>query len=624
LFDGCAGERKAQRAVITFSTGGHTLRPFKNKVVLASVLGLIALFAAACGSSTTGASTTATTYNFTYNYQTPTKTGGTVVLADYEFPDSVNPLGAGLVVDFELIPALWDACVVQLPDLTLGSQGWKADLCAQVPTTANGGESADGKTTTFKIDPKAVWSDGTPITAKDFLLTYQIESDPNGIFGDPPPFAYMTSVKALDNQTVQIKWANPYAPYLSALWAPEPEHVYGAYNTAKYTALLSAPAFNSTFTVDSGAYVLSSFTQDQSITLTANPKFFSNFFHAPALSKVVFKSTGDVNTLIEGYKAGQFDHAEDFTIASVPSFNGIPADEQITSPQDSYEHFDFNERSVAPSANFSNDGNSIFGGPNGKLVRKAFIESFDLCGAFVTILGDSNCHDPNLYTAENVAPPDLAYDPSVTLPSYNVKQAQADLAAAGYPGGKNSKGKQVQVTLVTTTGNAVRNAFIDLASQEWTKNLGVIVNIAQYKAGTLFTLYSKNGTLATGNYDIALFAYVNGADDDGATGTFQSDQIPGPKNDGGGNYMGVSDPKIDQYLKTGRTSLDDAVRKQTYHDLFAYIASQYINFPLYIRADYTLTKTTLGNYKQNPTSAGNEWNLNDWFTTGTTSSFETQ
>lgn len=595
------------------------MRSFKSKSALASLVGIFALILSACGSGGGTTTTSATPYNFTYTYQTPPKTGGTAVIADYQFPDSVNPLGAGLVVDLEIIPALWNSCLVQLPDLSLGNKGFMPDQCDKVPDMTNGGESQDGMTTTFHIDPKAVWSDGQPVTSADYLLTYQIETDPKGIFGSPSPFNLMKSVKAVDKQTVQIKWTIPYAPYLSAIWTPEPVHVFGAYSSAKYNTLLGDPSFNTTFKVDSGAYTLDSFTQDQSVTLKANQNFFSNFFHKPALDKIVFKSTGDVNTLIEGYKAGQFDHAEDFTIGSVPSFNGIPANEQVTSPQDSYEHFDFNERDAAPNSGKSNDMHSIFGGANGKLARKAFIEAFDLCGAYLTILNVSNCNDPSLHTAENVAPPDRGYDPSVSLPSYNVQQAQADLAAAGYPGGKNSKGTQLQILLTTTTGNPIRNSFVDLAAQEWSKNLGVLVNIQQVKASTYFTLFSKNGTLATGAYDIALFAYVNGADDDGATGTFQSDQIPSATNDGGGNYMGVSDPMIDSLLKQGRSSFDDATRTSIYKQLFKYMADNYINMPLYIRADYTLTKTTLGNYKQNPTSAGNEWNIEDWYTTGNTS-----
>ena len=38
----------------------------------------------------------------------------------------------------------------------------------------NGGISADGKTITMKLRDDLVWSDGTPITAEDFVFTYQM------------------------------------------------------------------------------------------------------------------------------------------------------------------------------------------------------------------------------------------------------------------------------------------------------------------------------------------------------------------------------------------------------------------------------------------------------------------
>jgi len=38
--------------------------------------------------------------------------------------------------------------------------------------------SADGKTWTFKIDPTLVWSDGNPVTAADWVTTFQYAADP--------------------------------------------------------------------------------------------------------------------------------------------------------------------------------------------------------------------------------------------------------------------------------------------------------------------------------------------------------------------------------------------------------------------------------------------------------------
>jgi len=49
------------------------------------------------------------------------------------------------------------------PDLTL-----RPDVAEEVPTTANGGISADGKTYTFKLRSDVTWSDGQKVTARDF------------------------------------------------------------------------------------------------------------------------------------------------------------------------------------------------------------------------------------------------------------------------------------------------------------------------------------------------------------------------------------------------------------------------------------------------------------------------
>ncbi len=51
-------------------------------------------------------------------------------------------------------------------------------LVKEMPTTENGGISADGKTITLKLRDDLVWSDGTPLTSADFAFTYQMTIDP--------------------------------------------------------------------------------------------------------------------------------------------------------------------------------------------------------------------------------------------------------------------------------------------------------------------------------------------------------------------------------------------------------------------------------------------------------------
>ncbi|HEV2461683.1 MAG TPA: helix-turn-helix domain-containing protein, partial [Ktedonobacterales bacterium] len=116
-------------------------------------------------------------YDFSYTYHAPTHRGGSITIGLWEPLPTLTPFDFG----FSAGPyaGLGSGCVVQLPDLTLGLRGWKPDQCTEVPSLANGGESVDEKTTTFHIDPRAVWSDGQPITADDYLFAFHLLTDPN-------------------------------------------------------------------------------------------------------------------------------------------------------------------------------------------------------------------------------------------------------------------------------------------------------------------------------------------------------------------------------------------------------------------------------------------------------------
>ncbi len=608
---------------------------FKKQATLFSMIGTAALLVAACGSSTakTGSTSGSTSagYDFSYKPTIPTTKGGNVVIGDWQFPDTLSPIagvGGALVVDVEVTSGLFNGCVVQLPDLTLGAAGWKPDQCSEVPTVANGDESADLMTTTMKLDPKAVWSDGQPITADDYMLQYDFATDPN-IGGDPSPFNEMKSVTKVDNNTIKIQWAAPYAPYLTALWGPVPAHVYnagkyaglvdatGKYNTTIAQNLITDPIATTNITVDNGAFTVDSFSNNDSVVMKANPKFYSNFFKGPFVNEVIFKTTNDKNVLIQSYKAGNYTHVENFTLGDLPKFAGIPSNQVIVSSQIGFEHLEFNERSVAPNAKL-NGGTSIFASQQ---VRQAFQTVFDRCAALRATLGVTNCNDPNVLTNEMTAPPAIDFDPTVTFPTYNVVAANALMDAAGYtiPSGgayrtfKDGK-TPITVVLTTTTGNTIRDAYMALMSAAY-QQLSIKVVIQQYKAGKLFTTYDQGGILATGNYDVSLFAYVIGSDPDADTGLFQSDQIPSATNVGGGNFAGVNDPTVDQALKQGPTTADPAARATIYKNLQKYVAQQAFYEPLYIRAQISLTQTTLGNFKAQPDALGDTWNMADWYLT---------
>ena len=67
--------------------------------------------------------------------------------------------------------------------------GWDSEgnlipcLAAEIPTRANGGLSADGKSVTWKLKKGASWHDGKPFTADDVLFSFGRIRQPQGTMG---------------------------------------------------------------------------------------------------------------------------------------------------------------------------------------------------------------------------------------------------------------------------------------------------------------------------------------------------------------------------------------------------------------------------------------------------------
>src|SRR5262249_11933457 len=154
------------------------------------------------------------------------------------------------------------------------------------------------------------------------------------------------------------------------------------------------------------------------ITMVPNPNYFSNILHPSVLSKIIFKSSGTKDTLIQGFKSGDYDKAEDFLDADRPKFADLPSNQVIITPSFTYQHLEFNQRDVAPSAK-DNGGKAPFADP---MARKAFIESFNRNAAIQGILGlDPN--DKSVKTNEFTSPIDPSYDANAPYPAFSITQA---------------------------------------------------------------------------------------------------------------------------------------------------------------------------------------------------------
>jgi oligopeptide transport system substrate-binding protein len=192
----------------------------RNKLTIGGLgLGVLGMLsAAACGSTTTSPTGGALASNQTLHF---------AVFNDF---DTLDPGVADLEVDTEINQNVFDG-----PFRYDNSLNIIPDLATVVPTTANGGISADGLTYTIKLRHDATFSNGDKVTSKDYLYSWNRAAALNGpyassIFGPVVGFAAVQKAAAAKpaggittNQNIenQLAASNP-AFMMSGLTAPDP------------------------------------------------------------------------------------------------------------------------------------------------------------------------------------------------------------------------------------------------------------------------------------------------------------------------------------------------------------------------------------------------------------------
>ena len=187
--------------------------------------------------------------------------------------------------------------------------------------------SVSPETVVYRIDPRAVWSDGVPITAADFVATWEAQSGQSR-YRDLGRRAYtpaatdgyrqISSVSAAsaDPDQVTVRFASPY-PDWESLFAPLlPAHVVHAVGfdhgfTDPVTSLVSG-----------GPFLVQSYAPGDDVVLVRNPRWWGPAAGLATLD-VAFVSSASAAT--EALEQGQLDAAVSaFTPALVAALRATP------------------------------------------------------------------------------------------------------------------------------------------------------------------------------------------------------------------------------------------------------------------------------------------------------------
>ena len=179
--------------------------------------------------------------------------------------------------------------------------------------------SDDGKVYTFKLRQGATWSDGSPVTADDFVFSWRRAVDP----ATASEYAYMLApvvnaeditaskkkieelgVKAIDASTFEVT-LNAATPYFLELLTHQTMYAVSKANVEKFGKDFIKPGN----LVSNGPYILAEFVPNAHVKVVKNPKFYDAA--NVQIDTVNFIPTEDRSTAMKRLEVGELDTNDD-------------------------------------------------------------------------------------------------------------------------------------------------------------------------------------------------------------------------------------------------------------------------------------------------------------------------
>ena len=471
-------------------------------------------------------------------------------------------------------------------------------LATEVPSQDNGDVSADGKTITWKLKPCIFWSDGQPITSKDFVFTWKAMIDPANAPTSRSGWDKIASIDTPDDSTVVIHFSDVYASWTTKFdLGPNntdggllPEHIF----TGK-TGLEKDPQVH-TPTWAGGPFALKEWVAGDHMTFVRNP----NYFGTPSkLDYVDVKFVPDPETGLAALKTGDVDLMVNLAESDIEAVQALaPQGVQLrVDPTPEFEHMLFNLGTTA--------GQTV----DGKVVGQSDVDGFcpftDVNVRKAIMLGTDRLTFIKSYLKEDekafiatLWPNSYWNNTSLTPYPYDPDQANQLLDAAGYKAGADGiragtcNGKPVKFSIGLETTNAQRRIDDMAAIQADMKKIGIDVKPNPIPAGTFFGSYTEGADMATGKFDMAIFTTGYYPDPD-ASGNWDCADVPSKANPAGANNYHLCDPKMDALWQQGLQVADPAARKKVYDQLQQIMYDQVLMVPLYARANVYAYQSTL-------------------------------
>ncbi|ONI38388.1 peptide ABC transporter [Candidatus Epulonipiscium fishelsonii] len=442
--------------------------------------------------------------------------------------------------------------------------------------------SEDGKTYTFNLRPGLKWSDGTPLTANDFVYSILRVATPETAaqnlnvvtdyivnaqeYYEGKIDAEEVGVKAIDDNTLEITLKEPISYFIDILsmW------VYSPVQSATVEANGEAWSTQAETYVSNGPFKVTEMSMSENVVLEKN----ENYWNADnvKMEKINFRYILDTSTALTAYETGEVDG-----IASIPStdYARLRAEDKGVKTYPSYGtvyHLINNRK--APYDNLK--------------VREALNLALDRQSIIDNVI------QVDAQPAYSLLPPGYKID-GVDItegretfkmsPSAEVEKAQQALADAGYPNGEN-----FPVLELSYYSDDTVKKVVEAMAQMWETNLNIDVEITSNE----WVLFLED--VLAEDYDVAAL---------GLTAEYFHPMafMPSFRTNDSINISVYSNPEYDALLEQIRTENDPNKLSELIKQADTMVSNDYPIIPLYYKSNNILLHDNIQGVHMNASAA---------------------
>ena len=548
----------------------------------ALVFGLLA----GCGGGTTSTPAPAETGSAAPESTAPATTANEITVNIASEPQTIDPALNSAVDGAIMINHMFEGLMrwVNSGVETAGSDG----TCSNAELSYGQAESYDKVTNedgtvtyTFHLRDGIMWSDGQPVTASDFVFSWQRLVDP----ATAADYSYMIDcvvnanaimngelepselgVSAPDDKTfvVTITSDLPYFTELCAFPATFPvrEDIVSndqwTYDPATY--------------ISNGAYKMTSRVTNSEIVMEPNEYYYGVDTLGP--DKITFKLMDDANAMLSGFNSGELDFIESMPtdeVAGLLASGDLKIMDYIGTYYVCYQtqKEPFDDPKVREAFTLAIDRTYIVE----QITQTGQVEAGGFVPAGVYDAEGATGDDFRTVGGDYYAPTDADYEA-------NCERARELLAEAGYP---NGEGFPVVTYLYNTDDS--HKAVGEALQNMWQTVLGVTVQLDNQEWATFLQ------TRKDGDYSIARNGWIADYND---PMSFLDMWLTG----GGNNDAQYSNAEYDSLIQQAKASTDPAERMSLMHQAEDIIIGQdYALCPLYFYTQkYMLADDVQGMY----------------------------